>query len=170
MSTENSRTDLINEIKKRALKPLSLILNEGSVKYIVDKDTGEVLVSTVRDDFPMDADAIAITDPPIAKGTDLSAPLVYKDGEIQNSTEADELASVVIYNQRKQDVALVNAQKFMEGTNDTGISATVLIEVLREQMLNLENSTPIDSFEDMMTSYDTRVDNWTEITQSIRFC
>jgi len=163
MPTKNTRSRLIDKVKKRATKP-------STVSYIVDKDTGDVIVATKRDNYTLDEHTTSVTDPPVAKGTDLSAPLVYKDGVIRNKTKADGIASDEILRDRKLAKASKNAQKFMEETNDTGISASVLIEVLQEQMLNLENGTPIDSFEEMMIAYETRVDNWEEITPKIRMC
>ena len=140
-----------------------------SIKYILNQ-AGGVIATTTRNNHPMSDTMSSVEDPPIAPGTDLSSSMLYKDGEIRNPTEQDLIDYQLAIDDQKKAQARKGARAYLEITNDTGISASALIEVLHRQLRKVEVDAPIESFEVMMKRYEEKVNNWEGTTEKIRFC
>jgi len=143
-----------------------------STKYIIHKDSGKVLFMTKDENFEMDDHMTMIDDPPIAEGTDIDKEhLIYKDGAIYECTREDLVRCAEIAIECKKKKAIENAEKFMELTGDTMVSATALMKALHKQMRKLEAKRPVDDFDVVISDYTKAIENWEEkISKRIRFC
>lgn len=142
-----------------------------TTKYVIHKSSGKVSLETCEE-CEVEEHQEVIVDPPVAEGTDLGGDLIYKDGVLRNMTPEDKAECQEAQQSFCHARSIVGAKKFMDPTvtSDTMVSASALIEVIHDQLSLLEQEQPIQTFEEMMAEYENKVDNWSDIEDTLRFC